>query len=1046
MLSKFFIHRPKFALVISLAMTLMGMIALNVLPISEYPQISPTVISITTMYPGANADVVKKTVAQPIEAKVNGVEDMIYMSSVIGNDGSYTLKVYFRVGADGDMAQVRVNNLVAQATSSLPQEVNQIGVTVKKKSSDMLGVITLRSPNQSFDSIYLSNYADLNVVERLKRIEGMSDITLLGKKDYSMRVWLDPNKLATLKLSASDVITAIKTQNIQVAAGKVGGMPAPGDQQYQYVLQTKGRLTTVAEFENIVIRASEKGTLIRLKDVARVEVGAQGYEADGRMNNAPAAVLALYQLPTANALAVMEEVKQAMKEYEKTFPDDLVYDIAYDSTEYVETSIDEVYETLVIAVLLVTLVVYVFLQNWRATVIPTLAIPVSIIATFAVMALMGMTINTISLFGLILAIGIVVDDAIIVVENVERVMHEEHLAPVPATIQAMKEVTGPVLATTLILLAVFVPVALLPGISGRMFNQFAVTICVSVLISAVNALSLTPALCALMLKSTHEQPIAPLRAFNRGFDAITRKYQSLVGFLSRRLVLSLGVYGALIGALAYGFMNVPSSFVPNEDKGVFMVEMRLPDAAALQRTAPLMKKYVDELKQMDGVENVVSVAGFSVINMAAIPNSGMLIIKLDNWDERQDPALHQRALMAKVNQLLNSTPDAASFVFATPAIKGMGAVDGFNLVLQDNLGRSPKELARTTAEFVAKINQLPQVARAFSIFRANIPQRYINIDRDKAISMGVPLNEIFTTLQAELGGAYISDFNLFGRSYQVKVQAEEQFRDNVDDISHLYVRSSSGKMVSLATLVKVEPIFGPDTLSNYNMFGSATVNGAPAPGYSSGDVVNAIEELARTSLPSGYSYEWSGMTYQEQKAGNLAPIAFALSLLFTYLFLVAQYESWTIPAAVMMAVPVAILGAMGTLVMVGQSFDLYVQIGVVILIGMSAKVAILIVEFAKVLREEKGLSIIDAAKEAARIRFRAVQMTAFAFIWGVFPLVIASGAGAASRHSLGFAVFGGMILSTFVGTLLTPVFFVMMQSLRERFKRNVPTKTEEPSA
>lgn len=492
-------------------------------------------------------------------------------------------------------------------------------------------------------------------------------------------------------------------------------------------------------------------------------------------------------------------------------------------------------------------------------------------------------------------------------------------------------------------------------------------------------------------------------------------------------------------------MSVPSSFVPNEDKGVFMVEMRLPDAAALQRTAPLMKKYVDELKQMDGVENVVSVAGFSVINMAAIPNSGMLIIKLDSWDERKDPALHQRVLMAKVNQMLNSTPDAASFVFATPAIKGMGAVDGFNLVLQDNLGRSPQELASTTAEFVSKINQLPQVARAFSIFRANIPQRYINIDRDKAISMGVPLNEIFTTLQAVLGGAYISDFNLFGRSYQVKVQAEEQFRDNVDDISRLYVRSNSGKMVSLATLVKVEPIFGPDTLSNYNMFGSATVNGAPALGYSSGDVVKAIEELAQTSLPSGYSYEWSGMTYQELKAGNLAPIAFALSLLFTYLFLVAQYESWTIPAAVMMAVPVAILGALGTLFMVGQAFDLYVQIGVVILIGMSAKVAILIVEFAKVLREEKGLSIIDAAKEAARIRFRAVQMTAFAFIWGVFPLVIASGAGAASRHSLGFAVFGGMILSTFVGTLLTPVFFVMMQSLRERFKRNGPTKTEEPN-
>lgn len=580
MLSKFFIHRPKFALVISLAMTLMGMIALKVLPISEYPQISPTVITVSTMYPGANADVVKKTVAQPIEAKVNGVEDMIYMSSVIGNDGSYTLRIYFRVGADGDMAQVRVNNLVAQATSSLPQEVNQIGVTVKKKSSDMLGVITLRSPKQSYDSIYLSNYADLNIVERLKRIEGMSDITLLGKKDYSMRIWLNPNKLATLKLSASDVIGAIKTQNIQVAAGKIGGMPAPGDQQYQYVLQTKGRLTSAEEFENIIIRASKKGSLIRLKDVARVEVGAQGYEADGRMNNEPAAVLALYQLPTANALDVMERVKEAMKEYEKSFPDDLVYDIAYDSTEYVETSIDEVYETLVIAVLLVTFVVYVFLQNWRATIIPTLAIPVSIIATFAIMGVMGMTINTISLFGLILAIGIVVDDAIIVVENVERVIHEEHLDPIPATIQAMKEVTGPVLATTLILLAVFVPVALLPGISGRMFNQFAVTICVSVLISAINALTLTPALCALMLKSTHSQPIAPLRAFNRGFEAITRKYQGLVGFLSRRIVLSIGVYGALIAVLAFAFMTVPSSFVPNEDKGVFMVEMRLPDAAA----------------------------------------------------------------------------------------------------------------------------------------------------------------------------------------------------------------------------------------------------------------------------------------------------------------------------------------------------------------------------------------------------------------------------------------------------------------------------------
>ncbi len=1033
MLSKFFIYRPKFALVISLVMTLMGLIALKILPIAEYPAISPTVIIVNTIYPGANASVVKKTVAQPLESKINGVEDMIYMSSNIGNDGSYSLRVYFRIGADGDMAQVRVNNLVSQATSTLPPEVKQIGVTVRKKSSDILGVVTLSSPKGTYDSIYLSNYADLNLVERLKRLEGMSDITLLGKKSYSMRIWLNPNKMSTLNLTSTDVIGAIKSQNIQVAAGKIGGMPAPDQQQNQYVLQTKGRLSTTAEFGGIVIRANKDGSIIRLSDVARIELGAQGYEADGQLNNQPAAVMALYQLPTANALDAMSKVKAAMKQYNKTFPNDLEYNIAYDSTEYVEASIDEVYETLIIAALLVALVVYIFLQNLRATAIPIIAIPVSIIATFAVMNMMGMTINTISLFGLILAIGIVVDDAIIVVENVERIIHEKHMKPIPATIEAMKEVTGPVLATTLILLAVFVPVALLPGISGKMFNQFAVTICVSVLISAINALTLSPALCGLILTDKHSEPVALLRVFNRGFEALTKKYQSLVGIMSKRLFLSSIVYMALIGTLAYTFSTVPTAFVPNEDKGAFMVEMRLPDSASLQRTIPILQDYTRDLLKIEGVEDVVSVSGFSLINMSAIPNAGMLIIKLDNWDQRKDPARHQQALMNKVRQMLNSIPNANALVFSTPAIRGMGSVDGFNFVLEDNLGRTPQELARTTQDFVAKINQLPEVARAFSIFRANVPQRFIDVDRDKAISMGIPLSDIFQTLQAQLGGAYISDFNIYGRSFQVKVQAEQEYRDSTDDINNLYVRSNTGKMVSLGTLVKIKPIFGPDSLMNYNLFGSATINGVPAPGYSSGDVVNAIEKLAENELQKGYSYEWSGMTYQEQEAGNAAPIAFALSLLFTYLFLVAQYESWSIPTAVMMAVPIAILGAIATLFALGQPFDLYVQIGIVILIGMSAKVAILIVEFAKVLREEKGYSIIDAAKEAARLRFRAVQMTAFAFIWGVFPLVIASGAGAESRHSLGYAVFGGMILSTLVGTIFTPVFFVAMQTLREKF-------------
>ncbi|WOT06723.1 efflux RND transporter permease subunit [Shewanella youngdeokensis] len=1034
MLSKFFIYRPKFALVISLTLTLLGLIALQVMPVAEYPQISPTVVTVSTMYPGANADVVKKTVAQPIEAKVNGVEEMTYMSSNIGNDGSYRLKVTFGIDTDGDMAQVRVNNLVNQAKSSLPAEVNQIGVTVKKQSSDILGVVTLSSPNATYDSIFLSNYADLYISDRLKRLNGMSDITLLGKKAYSMRIWLNPTQLSTLNLTSSDVLAAIRSQNVQVAAGKVGGMPAPDDLQFQYVLQTKGRLSTTAEFEQIIVRANADSSVIRLKDVARIELGAESYDGDGTINNQPAAVLALYQLPTANALQTMAGVKAAMEEYSKSFPDDLAWDISYDSTEYVEASIHEVYETLIIAAILVVMVVFVFLQNWRATFIPTIAIPVSIIATFAVMQSMGMSINTISLFGLILAIGIVVDDAIIVVENVERIIHEEHMAPIPATIQAMKEVTGPVLATTLILLAVFVPVALLPGISGAMFNQFAVTICVSVLISAINALTLSPALCALILTDKHQEPIAPLRAFNRGFEKLTNKYQHLVGFLSRRLLITGFAYLVLTGLLAYLFATLPTAFVPNEDKGAVMVEVRLPDASSLQRTSPVVSDFTEQLMALEGVKDVIGVSGFSMINMASIPNSGMMIIKLDNWSKRKDPQLHQQVLMMKIRAIVNSDPEAIAMVFATPAIRGMGAVDGFNLVIEDTLGRSPQELAAVTQSFVQNINGLPEVARAFSIFRANVPQRFIDVDRDKAISMGVPLNEIFATLQAQLGSAYVNDFNMLGKAYKVKVQAEQSFRDDVNDIGNLFVRAKSGEMVPLSTLVTITPIFGPDTLSNYNLFGSATVNGVPAPGYSSGDVVSAIEQLAVTELPEGYAYEWSGMTYQEQKAGNAAPIAFALSLLFTYLFLVAQYESWTIPTAVMLAVPIAILGAMATLLLMGKPFDLYVQIGVVILIGMSAKVAILIVEFAKVLREEKGMGIVESAVEAARLRFRAVLMTAFAFIWGVFPLVIASGAGAESRHSLGYAVFGGMILSTVVGVVLVPALFVAMQTMREKFK------------
>lgn len=1034
MFSAFFIHRPKFSLVISLVLTLMGIIALKTLPVAEYPNITPVVITVKATYPGASADVVKSTVALPIEAKVNGVENMIYMSSTISNDGIYRLRVYFKVGADADMAQVRVNNLVSQAAASLPDEVNKNGIVVQKKSSDLLAVITLSSPKNTLDSIYLSNYADINIVDRLKRLEGMSDITLLGSKNYAMRIWLDPNKMATRNVTAKDAIAAVQSQNIQVAAGKIGSMPAPAETQHQYVLQTKGRLSDHEEFRDIIVHA-DNNAVIRIKDIAKVELGAQTYDANGKLNNDPAAVMALYQLPSANALDVMTRVKSAMAQYSESFPDDLKYTIAYDSTDYVKASINEVYETLIIAALLVLLVVYVFLQNIRATVIPAIAIPVSIIATFAVMSMIGMTINTVSLFGLILAIGIVVDDAIIVVENVERIIHEEGLSPSKATLAGMKEITSAVVATTLILLAVFIPVALLPGISGKMFYQFAVTICVSVVISAINALTLSPALCALMLKSGHHEPIAPLRAFNTFFLKITQRYASFVGFMSQRLLLAGVVYAVLAALLVFGMNQIPTAFVPDEDKGAFMVEMRLPNASSLQRTDKILAEYSQKVKALDGVDNVVSVSGFSLINMSSIPNAGILIIKLKNWEERKDAAQHQFALMAKTRRMLNNLSEASALVFATPAIRGMGAVNGFNFVLEDNQGRSAQEISTVTRAFVQKINALPSVKRAFTIFNANVPQRYVDIDRDKAISMGVPIGDIFTTLQTQLGGVYISDFNKFGKSYQVKLQAEQSYRKNEQDISKLYVRTQAGDMVPLATLVKIKPIFGADVLTNYNMFGAVTINGVPADGYSSGDVIADVEKLAKEELPPGYSFEWSGLTWQEIKAGHAAPIAFALSIVFAYLFLVAQYESWIVPLSVMMAVPVAALGAVASLLVLNSPFNLYAQTGIVILIGMSAKVAILIVEFAKQLREEKKMGIIEAAVEAARVRFRAVQMTAFAFIWGVFPLVIASGAGAESRHSLGYVVLGGMVLSTVVGVTLTPVFFVMMQRLREKLKK-----------
>jgi multidrug efflux pump len=1036
MISRFFIDRPVFAIVLSIVISIAGLVALRGLPVAQYPDIVPPQVVVTASYPGASAEVIASTVAAPLEQQINGVPNMLYQSSVASSSGALRITVSFEVGSDPDQATIDVNNRVLAAMAQLPEEVRRQGVQVRKRSAAILQVVTMYSPDGSRDPVFLSNYALVNVIDQIKRLPGVGDANQFGAKDYSMRVWLRPDKLAQYGLTPGDVARAIGTQNSQFAAGSFGQQPMEQAQDFTYSVTTQGRFADAGAFENILLRTDAEGASLRLKDVARVELGAKDYAFEASLNGQPAAAFGIFLQPGANALDTATSVRETMERLSARFPPGVSYRIPHDTTKFVEASINEVVKTFFEAMALVVLVVFVFLQNWRATLIPVLAIPVSLVGTFAGMYLLGFSINLLTLFGMVLAIGIVVDDAIVVIENVERVMRTEKLGPREAAIKAMHEVTGPIISIVLVLCAVFVPVALMEGLAGQMYRQFAMTIAVSVIISGIVALTLSPALCALMLKPGEHQPAAPFRWFNRVFERITAGYSAGVVFFLRRTLLGVLLFLGMIGVSLWLFDRVPGALVPEEDQGYVIASYALPPAASLTRTREVTHDLSQALIAHDAVANVLTFTGFDVLSFGQKSNSGVSFIPLKPWSERTTPELDARQFIHELETLgsAQTQRNAKIMAFNPPPISGMSTTGGFEAYIQDRAAQGTQALAEISQKFVEAASKRPELNKVKTTFDAEVPQYFVDLDRNKARALGVPVNEVFTAMQSTFGSFYVNDFTLFGRTYQVSLQAESAFRSKPQDLDQVFVRSEQGEMIPLSTLVTVERVLGPDTFERYDVYPSAKVMGSPAPGYSSGQALQAAREVADEVLSADYTLAWTGTAYQEAATQGTGNTAFLFGLLMVFLILAAQYERWSLPLAVIAAVPFAVFGAILAIWSRGIANDVYFQVGLVTLIGLGAKNAILLVEFA-VLRRSEGLSIREAALDAARLRFRPIVMTSLAFILGVLPLAISAGAGSASRHSIGTGVIGGMLAATAIAMLFIPMFYVLVENATERLRR-----------
>ena len=1034
----FFVDRPIFASVLSIVLVLVGYVSYARLPVAQYPEIAPPTITVRASYPGANAETVAATVATPIEQEVNGVENMLYMSSYSTGDGNMQLTITFQPGTNLDQANVLVQNRVATAQPRLPAEVRALGVTTRKASSDFLMVVHMLSPNNAFDDLYISNYALIRVRDELLRLDGVGDVTVFGAREYALRVWLNPDRLSAYGLTTTDITAALQEQNIQVAGGSLGAAPSPPGNAFQLTVQTQGRFENVAQFENVIVK-STNGRLVRMRDIARVELAARDYSSNSYLDGKPAIGIGIFQRPGTNALDAADSIIAKVKELEKSFPPGLEYRIAYNPTEFIAESVREVYKTLFEAVVLVVIVVIVFLQSWRTAIIPIVAIPVSLIGTFAVMSAFGFSLNNLTLFGLVLAIGIVVDDAIVVVENVERNIAEGQ-TPREAAHTTMDEVGGAVIAIALVLSAVFIPTAFIPGISGQFYRQFALTIAAATIISAFNSLTLSPALCALLLKSHHNghgrrNIFARIggglaNGFNRAFDKTSNGYsysvRSLVGH-KLTLAVMLLIYGGLIAGTVFLARTTPTGFIPAQDKGYLIAVVQLPAGSSLNRTDEVMKKAEGLIKEIPGIASVISIAGFDGATFTNTPSGGVMFLPLKPFEERTTPNLSAAALAGQVIQKLAVIQDAMIFALPPPPVQGLGNAGGFKMQLQDVSGNGLGPLLAAAREVIGQANQNPNLTRVFTTFGNSTPQIFLDIDRVKARMLDVPLANVFNTLQVNLGGAYVNDFNVFGRVYQVRVQADARFRQERDDILQLKVRSNSGALVPLGSLVSIRDTTGADLVQRYNMYTSVPIQGDTARGISSGVGLSEMEAIA-AKLPPGTSYQWTELAFQERATGNTAIFIFALGVLFVFLVLAAQYESWALPLAIILVVPTGVLAALGGVVLRGQDNNILTQVGLVVLIGLAAKNAILIVEFAKQIEDREHVGPVRAVVEAARLRLRPILMTAFAFILGVVPLVIATGPGAEMRQALGTAVFFGMIGATFFGLFLTPVFYVAIRS------------------